>query len=133
MNKTTKTEWTIGSSSWLLLDTSEIEDDYPGRTKEVFFVTAATDDGIVYSHFTAFATQEAADTLADRVRAAIATWTGPLDNPHWRYFRTEYGSPAYVRNWRRLEAQAELAEREAELGPQAAYDSLPTVMQAALA
>jgi hypothetical protein len=135
-NKTTNTVtallWTIATYMWLVPDTSEIEDDDGSpRTKDVFFVVAISHDGVVYRHYYTFDTQERADSLMDRIKNA--SWSSPLNSPHWSFFRVEYGSEAYARDWRRYEAETELAERTTEVGPHAAYDSLSDNMKMALA
>lgn len=124
--------WVLAICSWLVPDTSEREDDDGSpRTKEIFFVTAATEDGVVYRHFETFDSYELADTLASRIFAQAAVWSGALHNPNWRYFRTEYGSQAHCNNWRFLEAEMELADREAELGAEA-FETLSDEMKMTL-
>jgi hypothetical protein len=132
MNKT-KTTWTIDTSSWLVPARPDFEGIVePGASEEIFFVTATSEDGVIFRHFHNFWTAQEALDLAARVQAATA-WTGPEDSAHWHFFRVMYGSAAYCRDWRRYEAETELAERVEELGHEAAYHSLPDAMKMALA
>ncbi len=123
------TAWEIGTASWLIkVGTDEDGEDV---LKEVTFVTATNPEGTIYRHFVTFDAPEAAEALAARVTAA-PSWVGPVSSPHWSFWRAMYGSVAYSRNWLYYEAETELSEREAELGPEAAFRSLPEAMQAAL-
>ncbi len=101
-------------------------------TRYYYFLSAINDDGLVYHHYHCFTNPDEAEALVRRVEAA-SDWVGPVVSRYWTFNRAAYGSPAYARNWRLYEAQTELAEREPELGPQGAFNSLPDCMKAALA
>jgi len=126
--------WEVSVSSELVRDTTPVEcDDGELRTKEVFFVTATSQEGAVYSHEVVFEEDdvERAEKLAERVRGA-AGWEGPVGNPRWRFYRVVYCSSLYSRNQDYLEAETELLDRASDLGSEAAYRSLPDGMKVAL-
>lgn len=114
-------DWLVAGSHW---ETGEPTEEL------IYFLVAEDAEGNRFKHGHTFDRVEDAERLVARV-CATSDWVGPEVSRYWKADRPAYGSEAYARNWRRYEAETELAEREAELGPDA-FASLPLEMQLVL-